>query len=55
MKIFKRGSMMQEHLKQASVEMQDSWKSTHAIFENILKWNAPNLNVIIKKRRTCIL
>jgi hypothetical protein len=38
MKIFKRGSMMQEHRKQSSErEGEDSWKATNARFEIFLK------------------
>jgi hypothetical protein len=54
MKIFKRGSMMQEHLKRASAETKTAGKAPSTNFEIILKLCAI-LNEIIKKEHTCIM
>jgi hypothetical protein len=40
MKVFKPGSMMQEHrkyIKRASAEAEDSWKASNTNFENTLE------------------
>jgi hypothetical protein len=37
MKIFKPGSMMQEHLKRASAETKTAGKAPSTNFENVLK------------------